>query len=303
MPHSPQMHWKLCINMPLKQATQGILTLPQYDWESGNLVDRGCLLDLFYNPVPNLDPSRQEVAMVIGACLWIPRKVWLNLAGFPEWFESIAEDMHICCLARLQGITVEVTGSSSYRHRQGKSFGGNRSSDGQLNSTLRRRKLSERNKTFVLAVCTPFPLQTTAILLHLLALLIEGAFISLLSRKPYLFSDIYLAAIIDLFKNIKKISAERTRIYRERLCSTSKFFRHFTVVPQKIRLLKKYGIPRVKLENFYPNHRPTKTRTAWAILHNDSLVIQKMPRSFKYSATIVRKSAGETRKVFLFCVA
>jgi GT2 family glycosyltransferase len=41
-----------------------ILTLPQYDWESGTLVYRGCLLDPFYNPVPNLDPTLPEVGMV-----------------------------------------------------------------------------------------------------------------------------------------------------------------------------------------------------------------------------------------------
>ena len=41
-----------------------ILTLPQYDWESGTLVHRGCLLDPFYNPVPNLDPALPEVGMV-----------------------------------------------------------------------------------------------------------------------------------------------------------------------------------------------------------------------------------------------
>ena len=37
-----------------RPGTDGILTLPQYDWESGRLVDRGCLLDPFLNAVPNL---------------------------------------------------------------------------------------------------------------------------------------------------------------------------------------------------------------------------------------------------------
>ena len=45
---------------------EGILTLPQYDWTTGDLVDRGCLLDLFYNPVPNLKSGRNDVAMAIG---------------------------------------------------------------------------------------------------------------------------------------------------------------------------------------------------------------------------------------------
>ena len=36
-----------------------ILSLPQFDATSGKLVDRGCLLDPFFNPVPNLNPNRQ----------------------------------------------------------------------------------------------------------------------------------------------------------------------------------------------------------------------------------------------------
>ena len=41
--------------------------------------------------------------MVIGACLWIQKGLWEELGGFPEWFGSIAEDMYLCCRARLAG--------------------------------------------------------------------------------------------------------------------------------------------------------------------------------------------------------
>jgi GT2 family glycosyltransferase len=102
-----------------QQNPAGILTLPQYDWESGELVDRGCLLDPFYNPVPNRDPERRDVAMVIGACLWIERSLWERLGGFPEWFESIGEDLYLCCAVRLAGLPVQSLQESGYRHRQG----------------------------------------------------------------------------------------------------------------------------------------------------------------------------------------
>jgi len=84
------------------QPVLGILTLPQYDWVTGQLVDRGCLLDPFYNPTPNLKPERTDVAMVIGACIWLPRRLWTALGGFPPWLGSIAEDLYLCCAARLQ---------------------------------------------------------------------------------------------------------------------------------------------------------------------------------------------------------
>ena len=123
-----------------------ILTLPQYDWESGELVDRGCMLDPFCNPIPNLDPDRNDVAYVIGACLWCPREAWHTLGGFPEWMESVAEDLYLCGLARLHGLPVRALRNSRYRHRQGATFGGNRAANG-LQTSTRRRSLSERNKT------------------------------------------------------------------------------------------------------------------------------------------------------------
>jgi GT2 family glycosyltransferase len=76
--------------------TSAILSLPQYNAQTGDLIDIGCLLDPFLNPVPNQNPQRNDVGMVIGACLWISRKLWNELEGFPEWFESIGK---ICIFA------------------------------------------------------------------------------------------------------------------------------------------------------------------------------------------------------------
>ncbi|UUZ65744.1 glycosyltransferase [Polaromonas sp. P1-6] len=60
-----------------------ILGLPQYDAASGELIDIGSLFDPFLNPVPNQNPDRNEVGMIIGACLWLPRTLWTELGGFP----------------------------------------------------------------------------------------------------------------------------------------------------------------------------------------------------------------------------
>ena len=107
-----------------------ILSLPQHDYLTGNLIDRGCLLDPFFNPVPNLDPQRREVAMVIGACFWLPKTLWEELGGFPEWFGSIGEDLYLCCRARLACYPVRALGVSGYRHCVGRSFGGGKPQGG-----------------------------------------------------------------------------------------------------------------------------------------------------------------------------
>jgi GT2 family glycosyltransferase len=225
------------------QKRQGILTLPQYDWETGSLVDRGCLLDPFYNPVPNLDSARNDVAMVIGACLWIPRALWCELGGFPAWFESIAEDMQICCQARLWGYPVQATSTSHYRHRQGASFGGNRVSGSRLETTYRRRRLSERNKTYVMVLCTPRLCLIPTLPLHLLLLVLEGGIISLVKRDMTPWKMIYSPVLGDLFRQVGQLRIDRACIQARK--SGGGYGRVFTLLPHKLAMLFRYGIPRI----------------------------------------------------------
>jgi len=226
-----------------QQTPQGILTLPQIDWESGALVDRGCLLDPFYNPVPNLDPERMDVGMVIGACLWIPRALWETLGGFPAWFGSLAEDMFLCCHARIAGHPVQVTRTSHYRHRQGASFGGNRVQDQRLSSTYRRRRLSERNKTFVMLLCSP-PLRLCLTLpIHLALLGLEGILLAILKRDMRLWREIYVNVFTSLFQNVAVLRKERTRIQKNRRISARDYGKGFCWVPRKLQMFIRYGIP------------------------------------------------------------
>ena len=226
-----------------QQTPQGILTLPQIDWESGALVDRGCLLDPFYNPIPNLDPERTDVGMVIGACLWIPRALWEKLGGFPAWFGSLAEDMFLCCHARIAGHPVQVTRTSHYRHRQGASFGGNRIQAQRLSSTYRRRRLSERNKTFVMLLCSP-PLRLCLTLpIHLALLGLEGILLAILKRDMRLWREIYANVFTSLFQNVAVLRKERARIQKNRRISARDYGKGFCWVPRKLQMFIRYGIP------------------------------------------------------------
>jgi GT2 family glycosyltransferase len=222
-----------------------ILGLPQYDATSGELVDIGSLLDPFLNPVPNLNPQRGEVGMVIGACLWIPKDLWDEVGGFPEWFGSIAEDMYLCCRARLAGYPVRSLAISGYCHWQGKSFGGNRVVDNRLSSTYRRRALSERNKTYVMALAYPAPLFQLIFPLHLALLVMEGVALALIKWERALFQDIYLACLMALWQKRGRLFLFRRKIQASRKIGLRQFWSVFQWVPHKLRLLLRHGIPRL----------------------------------------------------------
>lgn len=225
------------------QSLPGILGLPQIDWETGALVDRGSLLDPFYNPIPNLDPELRDVAMVIGACLWIPRLLWERIGGFPAWFESIAEDLQLCCQARLMGYPVQVVGTSYFRHRQGVSFSGTRTSSKNLSSTYRRRRLSERNKTYVMILCSPSLRLWLTLPIHLLLLAIEGMILSTIKRDRWLWQDIYANVFNSLRQNISFLLQERQRIQNMHNKNMTSYNSVFQFSCRKLQMLILHGLP------------------------------------------------------------
>jgi GT2 family glycosyltransferase len=227
-------------------ADGSILTLPQYDWQDGTLIDRGCLLDPFYNPLPSLREGDRDVAMTIGACLWIALDTWQTLGGLPEWMESLGEDLYLCCAARLRGGRVIALGRSGYRHWQGKTFGGNRVTGNRLTTTLKRRRLSERNKTFAMVTCTPTVGAWLLVGLHLLLLLVEGFVLALLRRDRRLFHEIYLNVPRELWARRALLMSLRRDNLTTRKSSTWDYLRVFRPVPRKLAMLFRYGLPRVR---------------------------------------------------------
>lgn len=222
-----------------------ILTLPQYDADSGELLDQGSRLDPFLNPVPNRDRATCEVGTVHGACLWIDKLLWDELGGFPEWFGSVGEDLYLCCRARLAGYQVRSLAVSGYRHRVGQSFGGGKAHAGRLVTTFRRRALSERNKTCVMAMTYPSPFLQVLLPLHLVLLLFEGVLLSVLKGRRAYLSEIYLPVFSALYRNRKQLHATRVAIMRQRRLASADFFAVFDRLPHKLRMLFRHGLPRV----------------------------------------------------------
>jgi len=225
------------------RSEPAIITLPQINALNGEIVDRGLRADPFLNPVPNLDPARTDVATVHGACLWVPRSWWNEVGGFPDWFDSLAEDLYLCCLTRLWGGSVRVAINSRYHHRIGHSLGGGKVQDERLVTTVRRRQLSERNKTFVMYIFYPWFLLWIALPLHLFLLVVEGTVVALVRKKLRLLTAIYLGSIAALWSYRRQLYRARRRVQLRRTVSWKTFFSTFAALPQKLRLLQKYGMP------------------------------------------------------------
>jgi len=233
-------------NFAVGENVYGIIGLPQYDMQTGELIDTGNLFDPFLNPIPNKDKTRSNVGMVIGACMWFPRKLWDELGGFPEWFESVAEDMYLCCLARLKGYPVIAPSKSGFNHWLGKSLGGGKVIRSKLQTTYRRRALSERNKSYVMMLCYPGPLACLLIPLHLLLLTIEGLALSILKRDRYIWSGIYKFCLDSVWSNRQKIARTRRQIQTNRKVSLRSFYSASSLIPYKLTMLLKYGLPKVR---------------------------------------------------------
>ena len=220
-----------------------VLTLPQYDADTEELLDFGMDMDIFANPIPRQANINEPICMVMGACLWISKKKWEQIGGFPEWFVSIAEDMFICCSARIKGTEVYCTQKSGYKHMVGQSFGGGKIIENSIKTTYKRRSLSERNKTFVMLCCYPTWALIAIFPLHLLLLLLEGTLLSVIKWQTKPLTKIYWPAMIAPLKKIKEIKTTRSHIQEQKRTMGNSFFHPIKIKHHKLSVLIKHGLP------------------------------------------------------------
>ncbi|MDR3567102.1 MAG: glycosyltransferase [Syntrophobacteraceae bacterium] len=227
-----------------KQERPAILGLPEYDMKTGRLLDIGHWLDPFLNGVPNVARRTREVAQVIGACLWIPKGLWNELGGFPDWFGSLAEETYLCCLARLKGYSVTALCTSGFDHLAGGSFGGGKLDKGRMRTSYRRRALAERNKSFAMFICYPSPYFYILFPLHLALLALEGSLLSCLKRDPALWKQVYLNCMRELWSGRQRLKRYRKEAQRGVTCGARLFTCH-TLIPHKLRMLLTRGLPAI----------------------------------------------------------
>lgn len=229
-----------------EQGFSGILSVAQYDAGTGALLDRGCAMDVFLMPIPINARSSRRVVTVMGACLWIPRSMWMAAGGFPEWLESIGEDLFLCLAAWNQGGQVRVV-EGGYDHIVGHSFGGGKAVQGGLRTTVRRRFLSERNRLCVGVVFCPALLLPFWMAVQVISMLIEGLLLSLVRCDSRVFREVYIAALASAWRLRKAAISERRRV---RLAfgrfPLLRWLSLVSLIPQKLRAIWRHGIPDVR---------------------------------------------------------
>jgi GT2 family glycosyltransferase len=223
---------------------QAVLGLPQYDATTGKLIDRGEYLDFFASPIAARRAQQRELAMVMGACLWIPTQAWRQIGGFPEWFVTNAEDVYLCCYARALGYKVFVPDRSGFYHIVGHSLGGGKAADNRLRISPRRRHFSERNRLLVQWVFYPAWMIPVTFAANLLALLVEAALLILVNRRTDFAKHIYVESVVSAWRARHRAIASRRVLAKARRTSAWAFFAPFRLIPQKLRLLAQVGFPR-----------------------------------------------------------
>nr|WP_298131616.1 glycosyltransferase family 2 protein [uncultured Pseudoxanthomonas sp.] len=228
-----------------KYGRDCVLGLPQYTLHGDTLVDRGYCSDPFLNPIPIMDAGDHEAGIVTGACLWTTKRVWEDVGGLPDFFESLAEDIHFCLAARLLGYRVAVLDRPAFDHWIGKNLGGGKLVENRMTTTARRRTLSERNKTFSMLCCYPAPALALLMPLHAISLACEALFLALSGTGRDKVVRIYGSIPGELWRNRGNISALRARLMRQRTGGPGRVFAFTRWFPHKLTMLLGHGRPHV----------------------------------------------------------
>jgi hypothetical protein len=209
-------------------------------------MDHGYRTDLFLNPIPIMASGTHDVAVATGACLWIPKVTWNEVGGFPAWFESVAEDIYICMAARLLGHNVTVLGGPGFDHWVGRNLGGGKVVDQRLVTTVRRRALSERNKTFVMLLCYPALLLWLVLPLHVLFLAAEALFLLVRRFGIGPVRRIYFSIPGWYWRRHAVIRELRARLRLRRARTLRSFLSQTSWMPQKLVMLHRHGLPNLR---------------------------------------------------------
>jgi hypothetical protein len=82
--------------------------------------------------------------------------------------------------------------------------------------------------------------------MHALLLLLEGLALALIRHRISLLTKIYLHALVGLWTTRARLCPERRNLQDGRRAGWLVFFSCFTLIPHKLRMLMRYGIPQLR---------------------------------------------------------
>ena len=91
----------------------------------------------------------------------------------------------------------------------------------------------------------PAPWLQLILPMHLLLLLVEGVLLSLLKLRFDYLGRIYLPVFSSLWQRRDALLALRRLVMTSRRLTSQEFFAVFDVLPHKLRMLLRHGLPRV----------------------------------------------------------
>jgi GT2 family glycosyltransferase len=224
---------------------EAIFSLKQYQSGTRELLDIGMGMDFCATPYPIKEENSKHLVTVIGACLWVTREFFLQVGGFPEWFESIAEDMYLCLYARALGRQIKVLPTSGYLHQSGFSFGGGKA-DTTGKTSFRRRFLSERNRMCVLLIFFPTIALVPAAAISLISWSLEALVLIVKHRSLDPLTRIYLPALSGVISRLSLIAKYRREIQTRNTQSTIEFLEPLSLSPVKLRFFLINGTPELR---------------------------------------------------------
>ena len=116
----------------------------------------------------------------------------------------------------------------------------------RLSTTHQRRALSERNKTYVMLLCSPLTVLLWQLPIHLAMLLGEGLLLMVIQRKLSLWRRVYLPVPVALWRSRRAILWLRKQIHDSRRITLRRWLSVFKPWPHKLTMLLKFGLPEVR---------------------------------------------------------
>ena len=133
---------------------------------------------------------------------------------------------------------------SGYTHRVGQSFGGG--SQGMERSRPPSTKGAVgAQQDFRDGNYLPFPLVWVLLPVHLSLLVVEGMLLSILKFRSAYLTEIYRPVVSRLFHRRRELKEVHSLIRAANPISAKAFFSSFNLVPYKLKMLLRHGLPKV----------------------------------------------------------